>query len=83
MAFSFGNMNIKCGLFDIHWFGEGWISFYGENQKEGDYGIEMSPTKWTDISEVNVYDPRLKWYRYDPKRTNVEIPVEDLWPERK
>jgi hypothetical protein len=80
-AFSFGNMNIRCGSIDLHWFGKGWVNFYGKNQEEGDYGIEMAPTKWTDISQVNVFDKRLTWYRYDPKRNNTEIPIDELWSE--
>ena len=80
-AFSIGNMNIQCGPFDLYWFGDGWVKFYGKNQEEGNHGIEFAPTKWTDISQVNVFDKRLTWYRYDPKRNNIEIPIDELWSE--
>lgn len=82
LAFSFGNKEIKCGGIKLFWGGKGSVSFYGEGQKQGDYGIELAPTKWTDISEVNVFDPRLKWYRYDENRKRVNIPVDKLWEDK-
>ena len=82
LAFSFGNKEIKCGSIKLFWGGKGSVSFYGEGQDQGDYGIELAPTKWTDISQVNVFDSRLKWYRYDEKRKRVNIPVDQLWEDK-
>ena len=81
LAFSFGNKDVRCGSIRLFWFGQGWVYFYGSNQKEGDYGIELAPSKWTDIGEVNVVDAHLKWYRYDAKRQEVRIPVDRLLDE--
>ena len=80
-AFSFGNKDIRFGSFVLFWYGEGSVYFYGSHQPEGDYGIELAPTKWTNISEVNVFDNRLKWYRYDPNRPNVIINIDDIWSD--
>jgi len=80
-AFSFGKKDIVFGPIELLWFGEGNIHFFSSRQEEGDYGVEMAPTKWTDISQVNVFDKRLTWYRYDPKRNNIEIPIDELWSE--
>jgi len=82
LAFSFGDREIKCGNIKLEWFSSSSLFFYGEGQKEGDYGIELAPTKWTDISEVNVFDPRIKWYRYDDNRERVNIHVDRLWEDR-
>lgn len=82
-AFSHGNKEVKCGAFRLFWSGQGAVHFYGLGQKQGDYGIELAPTKWTDISQVNVFDPRLKWYRYDEKRERVNIPADKLWEGKK
>jgi len=79
LAFSFGNRDIRCGPIKLAWYGEKWVYFFSTDQNQGDYGIELAPTKWTDISQVNVFDPRLKWYRYDPKRQDIKIPVDQLW----
>ena len=81
LAFSFGNKEIKCETISLLWSGKGSVHFYGESQKQGDYGIELAPTKWTHISQVNVFDPRLKWLRYDENRKRVNIPVDDLWED--
>lgn len=82
LTFSFGNRNIHCGPLKLQWAGRGSVFFYAEGQKQGDYGIELAPTKWTDISQVNVFDPRLKWYRYDEKRQRVNIPVDQLLEDK-
>lgn len=83
LAFSFGNKKIKCGSIELEWLGKGSVYFFKEGQKEGDYGIEFAPTKWTDITKVNAFDSRLKWYRYDEKRKRVNIPLEKLWDDDK
>jgi hypothetical protein len=71
--------HIRCGPIRLLWSGGGTVYFFEDLQREGDYGIELAPTKWTDISQVNVSDPRLKWYRYDEKRKDTKIPVDQLW----
>jgi len=75
------NKEIKCGPIKLFCF-RGAVYFYREGrQKPGDYGIEFAPTKWTDISQVNAFDPRLKWYRYDEKRKDMFIPIDQLWED--
>lgn len=82
LAFSFGKKEIKCGSITLQWDGKGSIYFYRFDQDEGDYGIQLAPTKWIDISQVNVSDSRLKWYRYDSKRTKMTIPIDHLWEDK-
>ena len=77
-AFSFGNKEIKCGLRRLFWSGKGAVHFYGENQRQGDYGIELVPTNWGNISEINLSDSYLKWYRYDDKRNRKNIKLNEL-----
>ena len=80
--FAFGiKEEIRCGPIRLWWSGRGTVYFFKRDQREGDYGIELAPTKWTDISQVNVSDPRLKWYRYDEKRKDTTIPVDQLWKD--
>lgn len=78
-AFSFGKLNIHCGPVELFWSGKGWVYFFNSNQTQGDYGIELAPTKWADIKQVDVFDPRLRWYRYDENRKDRVIPVGQLW----
>jgi hypothetical protein len=81
VPFGHRNQEIKCGPIRLFWSGIDWVCFFGLKQKQGDYGIELAPTKWTDISQVNVFDPRLKWYRFDEKRKHVRIPIDQLWED--
>lgn len=72
---------IRCGRIKLLWFYKTFVCFFGYGQAQGDYGIELAPTKWTDISEVNVFDPRLKWYRYDEERPRTRILIDQLWED--
>jgi hypothetical protein len=83
LSFSFGNTDIECGSIKHFWSGKGWVYFFNSKQNQGDYGIELSPTKWTDISRVNVFDTRLRWYRYDPDRQREKFPIDRLWDDIK
>ena len=73
---------IHCGFVKLWWSGKGSVYFFEKNQPQGDYGIELAPTKWTDISQVNVFDQRLKWYKYDEGRKRENIPVNYLWKDK-
>ncbi|MFB3896088.1 MAG: hypothetical protein ACE14V_07285 [bacterium] len=44
-----------------------------------DYDLEFAPTKWNNILEVKVFDPRLEWFRYDDYRKTTTVPVDKLW----
>jgi len=79
LAFSFGSRDIECGPIKLLWSGRGWVCFFNSNQDQGDYGIELAPTIWTHISETNVFDKRIKWYRYDSKRRDITISIDQLW----
>jgi hypothetical protein len=61
---------------NFSWFATPLIPLAGI--KEGGYGNELAPTRWTDIREVNVFDPRVKWYKYDSLRKRVDIPIDKL-----
>jgi hypothetical protein len=76
LSFSFGNKtDILCGPIKLLWSGRGWVYFFSSSQDEGDYGIQLAPTKWTDVSHMNVFSSGLKWYGYDPKRPRESIPI--------
>jgi hypothetical protein len=79
LAFSFGKKEIECGPIRLLWSGNGSVHFYMEGQKQGNYGIELAPTPWTDISEVNFKDPRIKWYSYNASRKRLNIPIDKFW----
>jgi hypothetical protein len=54
------------------------VSFHIDGTKLGDQGIELAPTRWSAINEVNVTDAKLRWFRYDENRKVTYIPIGDL-----
>lgn len=78
-----GNGCIECGRLKLLWFYKTAVTFIplGKSSKMKDYDIELAPTPWTDIKEVNVFDPRVKWLRYNARRKNEFISIDKLWSE--
>ena len=79
-----GKPEIKCGPLSLAW--SPWsdvchVCFFEGADPDGDYGIELAPTPWTNITEVNVFEPRVKWYKYDEGRNYINIPIYKLWDD--
>jgi hypothetical protein len=77
-----GNPEVKCGPLKLLWAYKGIVCFFERSDSPGDYGVELAPTPWSDISQVNVLDPRVKWYRYDEQRKRINIPIDKLWKDQ-
>jgi hypothetical protein len=75
-------MDIRCGPIELWWSAGPYLVFVYYNkhdQSQRDHGIELAPTKWIDISQANVFDPRLKWLKFDENRKRVNVPLDNLW----
>lgn len=73
---------IKCGPIELHWDGNGFVKFFYDNWHMGNnlnQDVELAPTPWKDISEVNINDKRIVWYKNNFNRRNVYIPINKLW----
>jgi hypothetical protein len=77
-----GDAHVECGPFKLGWEYKTGVSFIPSGKGMGDFGFELAPTPWTDISQVNVFDPRVKWYRYDEKRERIFIHIDRLWENK-
>ncbi|OGL45191.1 MAG: hypothetical protein A2149_00195 [Candidatus Schekmanbacteria bacterium RBG_16_38_11] len=73
-----GNMYIKCGEIIMGWSSKSWVSL--SNYEGRDSGIEVSPTGWSSLEDVNVFNKKLKWYKFDSSRKEKIIPIENLTP---
>lgn len=80
LAFSFGNSWIRCGSIKLHWYGHGSVHFDPTGSGERDHGIELAPTNWSNFSDINIFDSRLKWYRFDDKRKREDIKLDEIGP---
>jgi hypothetical protein len=78
LAFQSGEMNVKCGPYKLPWMYPTRVSFHIFGTRLGDHGIELAPTRWSDIKEVDVSSTRLRWFRYDEGRKDTYIPIEKL-----
>ncbi len=75
------NEDLKCGPIKLYWTVGGVYFCDLRDMKHCDYGIAFAPTKWKDISQVNLFDPRLTWYRYEGLRKAIFIPIDQLWED--
>lgn len=84
-----GSNYIECGPLKATWTYPNGIAliardFHPEKTNRSN-DIEIAPTGWMEITQVNSQDPRLAWHRYDPVRDlgriqdeAIIIPVERL-----
>lgn len=69
---------IRCGSLELHWSVPTTIAFF-QGIKPQDEGIELAPTKWRDVADININDPKIIWYHFDETRMQIAMPIEDLW----
>jgi hypothetical protein len=80
-AFNLGDNSFRCGQIKLLWDGPTMVCFYelGQYQYPSDYS-ELAPTIWKEISEVDIKEPRIKWYRYNNEiMGGIRIPIDQLW----
>lgn len=69
---------IVCGDVKLLWHFDGALYFHGPDfHWPGSQEAELAPTPWKSISEVNVRDRRLKWYRYGMEQGNLLCRLSD------
>jgi hypothetical protein len=76
-----GYTKVDCGSLKLQWNYKGFVAFF-EGYKSEDEGVELAPTPWSDIKDVNIRDPRITWFKYDKTRKRIDIPIEKLWPDK-
>ena len=65
------NSTFKCGSIEIDWLFIAYVRFPRK--------CELAPTSWTSIKEVNVNDPRVRWYKKNDVRKIITLPIDQLW----
>lgn len=78
-----GNPYVKCNSIKLTWGYKKKVYFSPPNKKGADYGFELAPTPWSDISQVNVFDPKVKWYKHEDNREWIYMPIDRLWGDQK
>ena len=73
-----GTLDIRCGSNLLEWSPPNWVYFYSTKDSQKDIGIELAPTNYSDIVNMNLHDNKLKWYRFDENRKDFEIKLYEL-----
>jgi hypothetical protein len=74
------NMEIDCQEIKLFWGSNGSVYFHSFTQKGGeDYGIEIAPTIWKKINDIDISDKRIKWYKFDKDRKEKNVMINELW----
>lgn len=76
LGFPLGTDDVECGPFDSRWSYPTGINFIEGSRY--DYDLELAPTQWTEPSQINLQDPKLKWYRLNEDQPDTFIPLNKL-----
>ncbi len=75
-----GPTQVRCGAHRFKWTYPTFVLMGTSlDPKRADSEVQLAPTPWTEIREVDASDQRLKWYRYDPNRGTFALRVHELW----
>jgi hypothetical protein len=72
-----GHSGLAWGLTSVHFFTYPEELFNPQSIIK--YGVELAPTPWTRIQDVNIQDPRIKWYKYDEGRPEIKVQIDKIW----
>ena len=53
--------------------------YFSNARNKPDLKVRMAPTPWKDIAQVNLTDPRIRWFAYDEKESRKVIPIDKIW----
>ena len=74
-----GNIGLRCGDAPLEWTYPNNVSLGSYTQAPSERAaLEVAPTLWSDVSQIDLADARLRWYRYDEGRGNLTIEISDL-----
>jgi len=77
LAFQTGQDRARIGKWSFRFDTPSLMAMWPYRGDQHDYGYEFAPTSACDISEVDVHDKRLRWFRFDPNAA-VTLSLADL-----
>jgi hypothetical protein len=79
LGFQKGRIGLRCGDAKLEWTYPNNVSLGSYTQPAAKRAqVEMAPTAWSEVSQVDLNDKKLHWYRYDESRKDKLIPMEEL-----
>ncbi len=76
LAIQLGTHDVECDSLTPDWIYPTGVSFLVGTRFNLD--LELAPTQWTDLSEINLQDPKLIWYRLNESQIDTFIPLNEL-----
>jgi len=53
--------------------------YFWSKPSKVDQRVRVAPTPWKEIGEVNLSDPRIRWFGHDDGRERRVIPIDKIW----
>jgi len=78
LSFQMGDTFVKCGPFKLPWTYPNNVGFTFPFSRKPDSNIELAPTNWQNISDIDLENKSLRWYRWDETREEMLIPIAEL-----
>jgi len=76
IGFQRGTIDIECGSFTPGWYYPTIVAF--EEGAGVDCELELASTQWTELSQIDLGDPKLIWYRYNESQQDIFILLNEL-----
>ncbi len=65
LSFPRGNRYVECGDFEFEWGFPHVLAFPRQSDRFNPNDFAMAPTNWTQVSEINLQDPKIRWYTFN------------------
>lgn len=73
-----GEFYVKCGSLSAEWVYPNEVSLIEPYGVGPSNGIDLAPTQWCEIQQVDRNAPSLVWYKYDDNRRELYLPLGQL-----
>lgn len=77
LSFGGGKHKLRVGKWQFDCYFLQLMDMYPSSEEEGDHGFEFAPTSARDLSQIDVFDKQLQWFRFDAN-TSITLPVSGL-----
>jgi len=77
LSFGGGRRKLRIGNWTFTYRFPTWVSMYPDGEVEQDFGYEFAPTSAEEVSQIDVTNNRLRWYR-NSQTTSIRITIKEL-----
>jgi hypothetical protein len=79
LGFEKGRIGLRCGDALLEWTYPNNVSLGSYTQKPDKRAeVQVAPTAWSDVSQIELSDKRLRWYHFDEDRRDSVFAISEL-----